>query len=60
MKGLLPGYKIRKYNGILDKTFPQDGKTNLEDHLMGLVAIPEREPGTKISFQVWDCLDSFH
>lgn len=32
--------------------------TNLECHLMGLVAVPEREPGTKIGFQVWDNLDS--
>ena len=25
---------------------------------MGLVTVPEREPGTKIVFKVWDSLDS--
>jgi len=25
---------------------------------MGLVTIPEREPGTKVGFQVWDSLNS--
>jgi hypothetical protein len=32
---------------------------NLENHLVGLVSIPEREPGTKVGFQIRNSLNSF-
>jgi hypothetical protein len=41
------------------KEHPKIDQANLENNLMGLVAVPEREPCTKVSFQIRHNLNSF-
>ena len=60
MKYSLPGVQNSEVQESTQaKRLPPNSKTkSLEDHLMGLVTIPEREPGAKIGFQLWDSLNS--
>jgi len=58
IKGPLPGVQNSVQEHTRQNDFFRTPKLNLEDHLMGLVTIPEREPGTNVGFQVWDSLNS--
>jgi hypothetical protein len=49
-KALRPGREISESTSA----------TNLENHLVGLVPIPEREPGAKVGFQIRNSLNSFN